>query len=61
MTCNYRHWKPRMYRNVRHRILLTSGLRMQIAATINDLQVTLSAEDLAASLSAIIVTFYWTC
>lgn len=50
-----------MYRNVRHRILLTSGLRMQIAATINDLQVTLSAEDLAASLSAIIVTFYWTC
>jgi hypothetical protein len=47
--------------DVRHRILLTSGLRMQIAATINDLQVTLSAEDLTASLSEIVVTAYWTC
>jgi len=50
-----------MCSNVRHGILLTSGLRMQIAATINDLQVTLSAEDLAVSLSEILVTSYWAC
>jgi len=50
-----------MCSNIRLRILLTSGLRMQITATINDLQVTLSVEDLAASVSEIMVTSNWTC
>jgi hypothetical protein len=38
-----------MYSNVSVRTL-TSGLLLQMATTINDLQVTLSAEDFAASL-----------
>lgn len=50
------HRQQSMYCNVCRHILLTSGLRMQIAVNINNLQVTLSAEDLAVTISEIMVT-----